>query len=175
MVWFRFASNPKDFRSMYMHSGGHRAESSLQFRSFPAGDRSLGPYAGKKGQKRRGGGGGGGGGGVDTKEFMYPVPCGELVVCVTTLMYRLCCRTTWGCRTSVLCWPKLWATLCCARLLPGRKSAFRAEFRPDSRRECLTIGPPAGRRTDFDAFPIRIWAKSGQQARFSTRKHYCRT
>jgi hypothetical protein len=29
-------------------------------------------------------------------------------------------------------------------VLPGRKSGFRAGFRPDSSRESLKIGPPAG-------------------------------
>jgi hypothetical protein len=31
-------------------------------------------------------------------------------------------------------------------MLPGRKSGFRAGFRPDSDKEDLKIGPPAGRR-----------------------------
>ncbi len=37
-------------------------------------------------------------------------------------------------------------TLCYAIVLPGRKSGFRAGFRPDYIRESLKIGPPAGRR-----------------------------
>ena len=37
-------------------------------------------------------------------------------------------------------------TSCYAIMLPGRKSGFRAGFRPDSNRESLKIGPPAGRR-----------------------------
>ena len=37
-------------------------------------------------------------------------------------------------------------TLCYAIVLPGRKSVFRAGFRPDSSRESLNIGPPAGLR-----------------------------
>ncbi len=36
--------------------------------------------------------------------------------------------------------------LCYAIVLPGPKSAFRAGFRPDSLRESLKIGPPAGLR-----------------------------
>ena len=36
-------------------------------------------------------------------------------------------------------------TLCYAIVLPGRKSGFRAGFRPDSSRESIKIGPPAGR------------------------------
>ena len=37
-------------------------------------------------------------------------------------------------------------TLCFAIVPPGRKSVFRAGFRPDSDRENLKIGTPAGRR-----------------------------
>ena len=37
-------------------------------------------------------------------------------------------------------------TLGYALLLPGRKSGFRAGFKPDSNRESVKIGPPAGRR-----------------------------
>ncbi len=37
-------------------------------------------------------------------------------------------------------------TLCCAIVLPGRESAFRAGFWPDCYRESTDIGPPAGRR-----------------------------
>ena len=36
--------------------------------------------------------------------------------------------------------------LCYAMVLPGRKSGFRAGFRPDSSRDSFKIGPPAGRR-----------------------------
>ena len=36
--------------------------------------------------------------------------------------------------------------LCYAIVLPGRKSSFRAGFRPDSSRESIDIGPPAGFR-----------------------------
>ncbi len=39
-------------------------------------------------------------------------------------------------------------------VLPGRKSGFRAGCRPDSNRESLKIGPAAGRRADFETFPI---------------------
>ncbi len=38
------------------------------------------------------------------------------------------------------------STLCYATMLPGRKSSFRAGFQPDSKRESLKIGPPAGLR-----------------------------
>jgi hypothetical protein len=38
------------------------------------------------------------------------------------------------------------ATLRCAIVFPGRKSGFRAGFRPDASRESLNIGPPAGLR-----------------------------
>ena len=37
-------------------------------------------------------------------------------------------------------------TLCYAIVLPGRKSGFRAGFRPDSIRESIEISPSAGRR-----------------------------
>ncbi len=37
-------------------------------------------------------------------------------------------------------------TICYAIVLPGRKTNFRASFRPDSNWESLKIGPPAGRR-----------------------------
>ncbi len=37
-------------------------------------------------------------------------------------------------------------TLCCAIVLPGPNSGFRARFRPDSSPEKLEIGLPAGRR-----------------------------
>ncbi len=37
-------------------------------------------------------------------------------------------------------------TLCYTIVLPGRKSVFRAGFRPDSSRESLKIDPPAGLR-----------------------------
>ena len=37
-------------------------------------------------------------------------------------------------------------SLCYTIVLPGRKSGFRAGFRPDSSRERLKIGRPAGRR-----------------------------
>ncbi len=36
-------------------------------------------------------------------------------------------------------------TVCYAIVLPGRKSVFRARFQPDSNRESLKNGPPAGR------------------------------
>jgi hypothetical protein len=40
------------------------------------------------------------------------------------------------------------ATLGYAIELPGRNSGFRARFRPDSSRESLNAGPPAGRRPE---------------------------
>ena len=47
-------------------------------------------------------------------------------------------------------------TLCYAIVLPGRQSGVRLGFRPDSSRENLKISTPAGRRADFEAFPIRL-------------------
>ncbi len=58
-------------------------------------------------------------------------------------------------------------TSCCAIMLPGRKSGFRVGYGPDSNREALKIGPPAGRR------PARgpIWRCSRlQSARNLARK-----
>ncbi len=55
--------------------------------------------------------------------------------------------------------------LCYAIVPPGRRSGFRAEFRPDSNGENIKIGPSAdrpsgrpkaGRRADFEIFLIRI-------------------
>ncbi len=40
----------------------------------------------------------------------------------------------------------LGGTLCYAIVLPGRKTGFRAGFRPDSSRESLKLGPAAGLR-----------------------------
>jgi hypothetical protein len=45
---------------------------------------------------------------------------------------------------------------CDAIVLPGRKVGFRAGFRPDSSREILKIGPPAG-----------LWPTGGPILRFS--------
>ncbi len=42
-------------------------------------------------------------------------------------------------------------TLCYAMVFEGRKSGFRAAFRPDSNQANVKIG----RRADFEAFPIR--------------------
>ncbi len=53
-----------------------------------------------------------------------------------------------------------------------------------SRRPCLSgcsmgcylrLRTTAGRRTDFGAFPMRTRPKSGPEARFQARKHYCVT
>ncbi len=54
----------------------------------------------------------------------------------------------------------------------GRKSAFRARFRPDCHRESTKIGPPAGRRADFDIFPVAVRPKSGPEGRFPARTYY---
>ncbi len=59
-------------------------------------------------------------------------------------------------------------------MFPGRKSGFRAGFRPDSGVENLKIDPPAG-RADFEVFPITIWPKSAPETRFTARKHHCIT
>ncbi len=68
-----------------------------------------------------------------------------------------------------------WSTLCYVIVLPGSKSKLRAGFRPDSNRESLKIGPPAGRRADFGVFPVAVRPKSDPEDRFPARKHYCVT
>ncbi len=66
-------------------------------------------------------------------------------------------------------------TLCYALVLAGRKSGLRAGFEPDFSREGIQIGITAGRRPDFDVYPIGIRPKSCPEARFQARKHYCLT
>ncbi len=60
-------------------------------------------------------------------------------------------------------------------VLPGRRSGFRAGFRQDFSRGSSKIGPPAGRRADFEAVPIRIRPKSGPEAQSPSQKHHCLT
>ncbi len=58
--------------------------------------------------------------------------------------------------------------------LPVRKMGFPAGLRPDSNRESLKMGPPAGLRPAGG--PIVRFSrrpKSGPEARFPSRKHYC--
>ena len=55
------------------------------------------------------------------------------------------------------------ATLWYAIALPGRKSAFRARLWPESFKEITEMGPPAGRRADFGAFPVAVQPKSGPE------------
>jgi hypothetical protein len=62
--------------------------------------------------------------------------------------------------------PKI--TLWYAIMLPGRKSGFRAGFQPDSSRESFRIGP-AGRRADFEVFPIKIWTDLRLGARLGAK------
>jgi hypothetical protein len=45
---------------------------------------------------------------------------------------------------SILRSPKEQSTLVYAIMLPGQKSGFRAGSRPDSNRETIKVGPPAG-------------------------------
>ena len=66
-------------------------------------------------------------------------------------------------------------TLCYPIVFPGRKSGFRAGFRPDSSRENIKVCLHTGRRAEFEAFPIRIRSKSVPGVRFPARKHYCVT
>ncbi len=51
-------------------------------------------------------------------------------------------------------------TLCYAIVLRGRESGFRAGFRPDSIREGINIGPPAGLRPA--GVPIFVEIESGR-------------
>ncbi len=60
--------------------------------------------------------------------------------------------------------------LCYAIVLPGRTSGFRAGFRPESSRESLKIGPPAG-----EVFLIGVWPNSARKLNFWPGKHYCVT
>ncbi len=61
-------------------------------------------------------------------------------------------------------------TLCYAILRLGRKSGFRAEFRPDSNQENLKIGPQASLRPAgepiFEAFPTRTRNANPRRAAF---------
>ncbi len=50
----------------------------------------------------------------------------------------------------------------------GRILNGKASTRPSGR-------PKAGRRADFDIFPVRIRPASGPEARFLPQKHYCAT
>ncbi len=61
-------------------------------------------------------------------------------------------------------------TLCYEIMLEGRKSIFRAGFRPDSDRKVLTIGPPTGRKP-AEGLILRV-SKSGPEERFPAQKHY---
>ncbi len=64
-------------------------------------------------------------------------------------------------------------------VLPGRKSGFRAGFRPYSNMENIKIGPLAGRR--LAGGPIlrlsllESWPKSGPEAGVPALKFYCLT
>jgi hypothetical protein len=60
--------------------------------------------------------------------------------------------------------------LCCALVLPCRKSAFRAGFWPDCYRESnrnRPCRPKAGRRADFGSFLAAVRPNSGPEGRFS--------
>jgi hypothetical protein len=52
--------------------------------------------------------------------------------------------------------------------LPGGISAGTSQIRPSGRPL-----PLAGRRADFEVFPIRIRLKTRPEARFPDRKHHC--
>ncbi len=56
--------------------------------------------------------------------------------------------------------------------LLGRMSAGLQSGTPQNR---PSGRPSAGRRADFDVCPTRIRPKSGREARFPARKHYCVT
>ncbi len=52
--------------------------------------------------------------------------------------------------------PPICPTLCYAIVLPARKSSLRAGCWPDCYRESTDIGPSAGRKPDFVAFPVAL-------------------
>ena len=84
--------------------------------------------------------------------------------CIRQEISAACCRTA------------LLNTLCYAIVLPGRRSGFRAgRFLVGGDQNQLSGRPKAGRRGDFDAFPMGILPKSGTETRFHARKHYCVT
>ena len=61
-------------------------------------------------------------------------------------------------------------------MLPGRKSGFRGGFRPDSNRENLKIGPPAGRKADSEDVPVDIQLErpiSGPKALLCKIGYHC--
>ncbi len=88
--------------------------------------------------------------------------CYAAVQLTLTKSTMICFRWDWD--------PKI--TLCYAIVPPGQQFVFQAGFRPDSHRESFKIGPPAGRRADFDAFRIRIRPKANPEARFPAQTHY---
>ncbi len=51
-----------------------------------------------------------------------------------------------------------------AIMFAGWNSGFRARFWQKSSRKSIKNGPPASRRTDFEALPARIRPKSGLEA-----------
>ncbi len=55
--------------------------------------------------------------------------------------------------------------LCYAIMLPGRKSNFRAGFRPDSKRESVKIGPPGGLRPGGGQILMFSRLESGRKKR----------
>ena len=67
-------------------------------------------------------------------------------------------------------------TLCCARVLPGRRSAFWAGFWPYREHSNRHSGrPKANRRPVLDTFPVAVRRNSGPEGRFPGWKHYCTT
>jgi hypothetical protein len=46
---------------------------------------------------------------------------------------------------------------------------------PDFGRTALSGWPSAGRRADFDAFPVAVRPQSGPEGRCTARRHYCVT
>ncbi len=71
-----------------------------------------------------------------------------------------------------------WGTFVSRRAFGSRRLLLppRLVSRRSGKPQNQTSGwPKAGRRTDFDAVPTRIRPKSGPEARFPVRKHYCFT
>ncbi len=93
-------------------------------------------------------------------------------------------QRSWALRGSIPdvfwgCLPGSSGGLCCAIVLPGRKSVFRAGFRPDSNSERFKIGPLAGRRPAgrpiLRFFRLESGRSPARKAQFPARKQYCVT
>ncbi len=115
--------------------------------------------------------------------------CSFMLCCLLLCWFMLCC--TMSCHVMsccvVLCWFDVMSccgvlcrvvfccTLCYAIVLPGRKSVSGTKSGSDCSVDGYKIGPPAVRKADVEAFPIRIRPKSGPEARVPDCKNSCVT